>query len=206
MTAPDSGLTAALMQLAGHTEQITKLDLRQREDVRKLHENLQDLALRISGLRDTIDAQAEILASLADVQRRVEVLAGQLAEKADEPERYEPSNTPHWWSMTDADKDKFLKRLGDWVRSIFVPGYGYLAAMLPDCWAEHTHICTQLDIASELWACLYIDPQRSRSTVAAQAEFQTRYLPALAEQMAKEGAKCRHSRPVLNGARPGGVS
>ena len=46
---------------------------------------------------------------------------------------------------------------------------------------------------------LYLQPRRSPGMLTAQAEFQTRILPALAEQMMTETTRCGHAqarRPV----------
>ena len=47
----------------------------------------------------------------------------------------------------------------------------------------------------ELWSALYLNPERQTSTLASQAEWQTRLLPALAEQIYLETTRCEHSRP-----------
>ena len=55
-----------------------------------------------------------------------------------------------------------------------------------------------LDWLSELWSVLYLDPDRNAAALAAQAEWQTRLLPAAAEQMTLEASSCPHhtrSRP-----------
>ena len=57
----------------------------------------------------------------------------------------------------------------------------------------------------ELWSLLYLVPERTAGTVASQAEWQTRLLPALAEQMYLETTRCQHAqeprtqRPPLTG-------
>ena len=80
------------------------------------------------------------------------------------------------------------------------PGYGQIAATLPPCWDQHTLCLYTLDWLSELWSTLYLDPERSPRTLAAQAEWQTRLLPAAAEQMAREATRCTHM--TTNGQRP----
>jgi hypothetical protein len=46
----------------------------------------------------------------------------------------------------------------------------------------------------ELWSLLYLAPDRTAGTIASQAEWQTRLLPALAEQMYLETARCQHGQ------------
>jgi hypothetical protein len=51
-----------------------------------------------------------------------------------------------------------------------------------------------LDILSQLWSVLYLQPERSAGLLSGQAEFQARLLPALAEQLRTETNRCGHSR------------
>jgi len=63
----------------------------------------------------------------------------------------------------------------------------------------------------ELWSVLYLTPERQPSTLASQAEWQTRLLPALAEQLYLETTRCQHAqatpdrRPSQAGAALGGA-
>jgi hypothetical protein len=45
----------------------------------------------------------------------------------------------------------------------------------------------------ELWSVLYLTPERQAPALASQAEWQTRLLPALAEQLYLETTRCQHS-------------
>ena len=47
---------------------------------------------------------------------------------------------------------------------------------------------------------LYLQPRRTASRLAGQAEWQTRLLAAAAEQMQRETTRCRHGARI--GARP----
>jgi hypothetical protein len=85
-------------------------------------------------------------------------------------------------------------RLRAWVEQIYRPGYGQIAATLPSCWEQHTLCLYTLDWLSELWSFLYLDPERTAASLAAQAEWQTRLLPAAAEQMAFDATGCPHAR------------
>ena len=46
----------------------------------------------------------------------------------------------------------------------------------------------------ELWSALNLTPERDTPALASQAEWQTRLLPALAEQMHIETTRCQHAR------------
>lgn len=78
------------------------------------------------------------------------------------------------------------------MEQIYRPGYGQLAAMLPACWEQHPLCLYLLDWLSELWSVLYLSLRRDGRTLAAQGEWQTRLLPAAAEQMAFETRNCHH--------------
>ena len=71
---------------------------------------------------------------------------------------------------------------------------GHLAAGLGPCWPAHDLCLYGLDIASELWSMLYLQPDRSPALVSAQAEYQARILPALADQLRIETHTCSHPR------------
>ena len=82
---------------------------------------------------------------------------------------------------------------------MYRPGYGQLAATLGACWDQHPLCLYGLDVLSELWSVLYLQAQRSPAVVSAQAEFQARIVPAIAEQLMAETTRCGHAqarRPV----------
>ena len=112
---------------------------------------------------------------------------------------------PGWWKLTGDERDRALARLRAWVEQIYRPGFGHLAAALGPCWDQHPLCLYGLDWLMELWSLLYLVPERTAGTVASQAEWQTRLLPALAEQMYLETTRCQHAqeprtqRPPLTG-------
>ena len=56
------------------------------------------------------------------------------------------------------------------------------------------HLCLYvLDILSQLWCALYLQPVRGTSLLSAQAEYQARILPALAAQLVTETTSCSHA-------------
>ena len=80
------------------------------------------------------------------------------------------------------------------MQQVYQPGYGHLAATLGPCWTSHDLCLYGLDIAAELWSLLYLQPARTPALVSAQAEYQARILPALADQLRLETSHCGHPR------------
>ena len=206
MTAesPDEGLGAALIQISAHAERIAGLDAREAGHFEDIAAQLRDLAAevgtRIDDVGSTLDRQAAIVEALDGIDIQVAALARQLAELADDDEQdddeargYRPVPPPRWWKLIGAERDAALDRLRAWVEQIYRPGYGQLAAMLPACWEQHPLCLYLLDWLSELWSVLYLSPRRDGRTLAAQGEWQTRLLPAAAEQMAFETRNCHHA-------------
>jgi hypothetical protein len=113
---------------------------------------------------------------------------------------------PRWWKLHSQAREQALGRLAGWVEQVYRPGYGQLAATLGPCWGEHPLCLYALDIACELWSVLYLQASRTPGMLSAQAEYQTRILPALAEQMMIETQRCGHAqhRRTANGAATGG--
>ena len=220
------GLGAAIIQLSAHAEQIGALDARETSHHQQATAQLQELATetaaastRIDDIAATLARHAAITDALDGIDEQVAALARQLADltadaEDDEPAQrpYRPLPPPRWWNLTPAERDTALDRLRAWVDQIYRPGYGKLAAALPPCWEHHPPCLYALDWLSELWSALYLNPRRTGNVLAAQAEWQTRLLPAAADQMARETTGCQHEAaawrrpagPALgNGTRPG---
>ncbi len=158
-------ITAALQQLADHSEQITQL------------------TGLVTGIGRTLREHADALAQLTETT------------PADtDPDRYHPSPPPAWWKLGAAERREPVARLGAWVEQVYRPGYGHLAISLSPCWDRHDLCLYALDIAAELWSVLYLQPDRSPGLVSAQAEYQARILPALADQLRIETNRCGHPR------------
>ena len=202
----DDGLAAALIQLAEHTEQIVTLDSREGAHHHQVTARLQDLtaeittvAARTDALSTTLSHHSAIVNALDGLDTQVAELTRQLADRAEasasgKNARYRPVPSPRWWKLRGTDRDTAIGRLRAWVERIYRPGYGKVAAALPACWEQHPFCLYTLDWLSELWSALYLAPQRDTRILAAQAEWQTRLLPAAAEQMAYEAAGCSHNR------------
>jgi hypothetical protein len=177
----DEVLSATLIQIAGHAERISNLDTREDAHYRDISARL---ATTLARLDRTEDALASVTAPLIDQDAH---------DHDDQGTRYEPIPAARWWRLTGADREAAISRLRAWVEQIYQPGYGRLAVTLPPCWEQHTPCLYVLDWLSELWSVLYLAPQRDNRTIAAQAEWHTRLLPAAAEQMAFEATGCHHS-------------
>jgi hypothetical protein len=164
-------ITAALQQLAGHHEQLTQLT---------------DL---VTGIGDTLRDHEAVLARLT-----------QSSPVGADPDRYRPGPPPPWWKLAGADRQEPIARLQAWVRQVYQPGYGHLAATLGPCWQAHDLCLYGLDIASGLWSVLYLQPRRTAGMLSAQAEYQVRILPALADQLRLETSRCSHPRTLAQAA------
>jgi hypothetical protein len=211
-SAPDDPLAAIIIQVAQHSEQIGGIDARETGHHQHLTAWLEDLTNRVTSAKTRLDAigatitrHEVIIDQLHGLDTEVAALNAQLASRSgrgigDQDSGYQPVPAPCWWKLTGPDRDTATDRLRAWVDQIYGPGYGHLAAALPPCWDRHALCLYTLDWLSELWSTLYLNPERSPRTLAAQAEWQTRLLPAAAEQMAREATRCTHM--TTNGQRP----
>ena len=185
MTSPDSdAIAAALIQIAAHAERISDLDTREAGHHREIASQLTGLAAQA----DT--ASTRIAAITGKLARQLADLTG----TGEEPDGrgYQPAAARRWWHLTGSDRDAAISLLRAWIDQIYQPGYGHFAAILPPCWEHHPVCLYTLDWLSELWSVLYIQPRRTHGALAAQAEWQTRLLPAAASQMAREASSCQH--------------
>jgi hypothetical protein len=182
MTSNDP-IAAILDQLAAHAEQLTRLDTRQA-----------DHHAAVSGRLAELTDQTAALGRV--VQEHVAALARRTAtgQTDPDPDGYCPGPAPMWWKLAGADRPEPIARLRAWVEQVYRPGYGHLAATLGPCWPSHDLCLYGLDIASELWSMLYLQPARTPALVSAQAEYQARILPALADQLRMETNRCGHPR------------
>jgi hypothetical protein len=194
------GFDAALRQLAETGERLAILDAREAEHFRAIGERLAKLGTLVTGLGSAIQDQAALLAALQGLDEQVAVLAAQLADILPagdgdgEAGFYRPPPAPRWWKLAGQAREEALAKLAGWVEQVYRPGYGQLAATLGPCWGDHPLCLYALDIASELWSVLYLQAKRNPPMLSAQAEYQTRILPALAEQMMTETQRCGHAQ------------
>jgi hypothetical protein len=182
MTGTDP-ISAIVDQLAAHAEQLTRLEGRQADHHAAVSQQLAELTGQAAALGRVVGEHAAALAQLAAA-----------SQAGPEPDGYCPGPAPAWWKLDDADRQDPVARLRAWVEQVYRPGYGHLAAGLGLCWPSHDLCLYGLDIAAELWSVLYLQPARTPALVSAQAEFQARILPALADQLRLETNTCGHPR------------
>lgn len=135
---------------------------------------------------------AAILLQLAELGERIGALEELIAG---EPDRagYAPIPAPRWWLLQGDERVAAIERLAAWVDEVYRPSYGHIARRLPPCWREHPLCLFVLDYLCELHSVLYLRLKRSASTLAGQAEWHIRHLPAAADLMAAEAQGCQHS-------------
>ena len=182
MTGTDP-TTAIVDQLAAHAEQLTRLDTREAEHHSSASRRLAELSGRADAIGRTVAEHAAALARLTAP-----------SQTGLDGDGYGPEPAPAWWKLTADGRPEPIARLRAWVEQVYRPGYGHLAAALGPCWPAHDLCLYALDIASELWSVLYLQPARSPALLSAQAEYQARILPALSEQLRLETHTCGHPR------------
>jgi hypothetical protein len=169
-------LTAVLLQVSGLTQKLADLDHREAGHAQQ--------------------AQAQIAALAAELE------AGTDDEWSAGPGGYQPAAQPQWWQPDDDAHQEAVARLRGWVEQVYRPSYGHLAAGLGECWDQHPLCLFTLDWLSELWSVLHLAPERTAATLASQAEWHTRLLPAAAAQLAAETRRCHHGPARRGPARP----
>jgi hypothetical protein len=183
MTGTDP-TTAIVDQLAAHAEQLTRLDAREAKHHAAASGRLAELTGQAAAIGRTVAEHAAALAQLTAP-----------SQPGPDADAYNPEPAPAWWHLAAAERQEPLARLQAWVEQVYRPGYGHLAAALGPCWPSHDLCLYGLDILSELWSVLYLQPNRSAGLLSAQAEYQARILPALADQLRVETSGCGHARP-----------
>jgi hypothetical protein len=182
MTSHDP-ITAIADQLAAHAGQLTRLEARQDEHRATVSGRLAELTDQAAALGRVVAEHAAALTHLAVT-----------SQTDPDPGGYCPGSAPAWWKLAAAGRSEPVARLRAWVEQVYRPGYGHLAAGLGACWPSHDLCLYGLDIAAELWSVLYLQPARTPALVSAQAEYQARILPALADQLRTETNRCGHPR------------
>jgi hypothetical protein len=213
------GLAAALIQISGHAERIGGLDARETAHHQETTARLREAAAEAASTRTRIDAIGATLtrhaaivdaldgldSEVASLARRLAELTGTTGDDPEDPRFYRPVPQPRWWKLTGRDHDAALDRLRAWVEQVYRPGYGKIAVTLPPCWEHHPLCLYMLDWLSELWSVLYLRPERTGAILASQGEWQTRLLPAAAEQMAYEATGCQHTPGITRRLAPASV-
>jgi hypothetical protein len=127
---------------------------------------------------------------VAELDDRVRNLAGKPGGTGSDD--YQPAETIRWWQIEEDEREEAITRLSYWAAKIFIPGYGFLAKMLPACWTQHELCLYTVAWLSELWSVLYLREEPTASTLGAMAELQTQPIPAAVEQMSEEARDCGH--------------
>jgi hypothetical protein len=210
---PADVVTGIMLQTTQHAERLALLDQREASHSREMTNRLDELVQQLTVTREQVDAihdlaarQAALLETLNGLDQQVSALATRLKQMTaagshdKSGETDQPAPAPRWWRLNGAERDEAVSRLRAWVEQIYRPGYGHLAAALGTCWDQHPLCLYGLDWLMELWSALYLAPEREAPTLASQAEWQTRLLPALAEQLHLETTRCDHDR-LANKAR-----
>jgi hypothetical protein len=190
MTTNDP-ITAALQELASQHERLTQLDARETGHFTALSKRLAELTDLITGMGHSLEDDDAVLARLEALDRQVAELSAQLTPGLG---GYHPDPAPAWWKLAAAERHEPIARLHAWVEQVYRPGYGHLAARLGTCWPSHDLCLYGLDILSDLWSVLYLQPTRTAKLLSAQAEYQARIMPSLAAQLVTETSSCGHPR------------
>jgi hypothetical protein len=202
----DQAMTAALHQLTETRERLAVLETREAGHFRSLGDKLTELSSLAAGLGEAVRDQGVILSALQGLDQQVAQLAGRITENLAGDDGgaspYRSGPAPRWWKLHGDAREQALDKLKAWVAEVYRPGYGQLAATLGPCWDQHPLCLYGLDILSELWSLLYLQATRNPAVLSAQAEFQARILPALAEQLMIETTRCGHAqaRKSINGS------
>jgi len=208
-SGPADAVTGMLLQITQHAERLAALDEREaghyRDIIARLAElagQLTDTSVRAEAAHAVAARHAAVLDSLDGLDQQVAGLVGQLsgmaaARQGDESEQdgksVQPGRVPRWWKLHGDEREEALARLRAWIEQVYRPGYGHLSAALGPCWEQHPLCLYGLDWLMELWSALYLASSRGAPVLASQAEWQTRLLPALAEQMHIETSRCQHA-------------
>jgi hypothetical protein len=187
--------SALLDQLTACRERLTSLETREAAHFGEVSGQLTQLAVMVTTVSRALAEDTAALARLDALDRRVTELAAKLTGLSDGEGGgggYEPRPAASWWTLPAGERQAPVAELRDWVERVYQPGYGHLAAF-GACWPEHDLCLYVLDILSQLWCALYLQPVRGTSLLSAQAEYQARILPVLAAQLVTETTSCSHA-------------
>ena len=200
---PGEILTGVMLQITQHAERLALLDQREAAHFREIADRLDDMTRQLAETGDRAGAvhdiavrQAALLEALDGIDQQVSALTRRLTDIAgsgsEDGSAYQPAPGLRWWKLDGTQREEALNRLRAWVEQVYRPGYGHLAAALGPCWDQHPLCLYGLDWLMELWSALNLTPDRTTALLASQAQFQTRLLPALAQQMHTETTRCTH--------------
>src|SRR5262249_15962142 len=114
---------------------------------------------------DQLTQLTELIAGIGDTLREHQAALETLAQSSPaDPDGYHPGPPPNCCKLAAADRPQPIARLHAWVEQVYRPGYGHLAATLAPCWSSHDLCLYGLDILSDLWSVLYLQPERTPRT------------------------------------------
>ena len=150
----------------------------------------------VEGLRHSVDADIDALASLldespgddgrplgaipslaaavAEVRAHLTALAEQIADLTDDPGT--APRLPTWAEMSADDARTAWQRLARWMSTVLFPRYPPTTEIIKDCWYRHPELVEHLSWLHVAWALASHNPNTSISTAA---EWHTRWLPTV---------------------------
>lgn len=201
MTTPQppagGGLAGALMQLAELSRLIGQVDGREADHFVTIRARLREMGAQLATITEVAEVVAVVSQTVAGIEGRIEALE----DPGPQGKGYVPIPAPRWFELQGEDRAEAIARLQSWVDTVFRPGMGKPASQLPPCWAQHEFCLYQMDVLSELYSALWLQPRRSASLLSGQADWLTRLLPAIADLMARETTGCEHSLAAMRAAR-----
>ena len=186
MSTPNPGLTAALLKISEFAERLALAEA-----------TMGGLIDGVADLRELVEEHQKLLEKTSKVIAKL--LPPDKPDGPEEPPPYVVQPSIHWWSVDAEGRRKAVEHLRSWVDDVYRPHYGHLAVMLAPCWTDHELCLVNLDWLSELHSALYFN-KRTQPLLAAQAEYNTRILPATAELLRVETARCAHREAAANGS------
>jgi hypothetical protein len=196
---PDGVMAAAVLKLTDLAARVERVEQSAAQRIGELAASCAEALAQVASLRaeagtlggraDGIEARlGEVGALLARMSEQIDSLTTAARDEPAAAYRVHPA--PPWWQPGDDRCAEAAARLRDWVDEVYRPVFGYLGAMLSDCWDRHPLCLACLDVLHEAWCLLYLPP-RDPKMVFAQLDWLTRPLLQAAEVMARETSGCR---------------
>jgi hypothetical protein len=200
---PDGVMAAAILKLTDLAARVEQVEQSAGQRIGELAASCAEALAQVASLRaeagtlggraDGIETRlAEVGALLARMSDQIDGLTASQDEPGEAAAAYRVHPAPPWWQPRDDRSADTAERLRDWVTEVYRPVFGYLGAMLADCWGRHPLCLAYLDVLHEAWCLLYLPP-RDPKMVFAQLDWLTRPLLQAAEVMARETSGCRSS-------------
>ena len=182
MTSNDP-ITAIVDQLAAHAEQLTRLDARHADHHAAVSARLAELTGQTAALGHAVEEHAAALTRLTAPSRP--------ARTATLPPR---ARRRRGGSCRPPTAPNPSPGCGPGSSRSTGPATATWPPPSAPAGPPTTCACTAWTSRSDLWSVLYLQPARSPALLSAQAEYQARILPALADQLRIETATCGHPR------------